>query len=113
MNSDKAQSYFHGKEEYNCAQAVLKAFQEQYDIPEATINEYKEYGGGRAKDGTCGALFAALALVSDSQKEILIQAFEQQAQYTTCERIKDKTISCRECVGAAAEALRQLQNDCK
>lgn len=109
MTPELAKSYFHGKEGYNCAQAVLKAFQEKYQISDAMIEEYKQYGGGRVEGGTCGALYAALQLVEDEwQKQTIIQAFSQAAQFTTCERIKEQTLPCPDCVGTAAKALTKL-----
>lgn len=105
---EKAEAYFHGKEGYNCAQAVLKAFQDDYQISEEKIREFKLYGGGRAEDGICGALYAALQLCTEEQKPALIEAFEIAAKHSTCEKIKDKTLPCNQCVAAAAQALAGL-----
>ena len=105
MNGKQATSYFHGKEGYNCAQAILKAFQDRYNVSNEMIEQYKQYGGGRAEGGTCGALYAALALASDDQKQMIKTIFEQAANNTLCEEIKDKTLSCQDCVAVAAEAL--------
>ena len=42
----KAVDYFHKKPALlNCAQAILTAWQKEYDISENTILEFKQYGG--------------------------------------------------------------------
>ena len=49
----------------NCAQSILRAFQEECDIPEETVREARRFGGGRALEGRCGALHAACELSGD------------------------------------------------
>jgi hypothetical protein len=106
---EKAKSLFHGEEKYNCAQAILAAFQEKYDIPQQQIEQFKAYGGGRAEEGLCGALYAGLCLAKDEPaKSKLKEAFEQNAGALTCKGIKGGSkLSCRECVGLAAATLER------
>ena len=109
-NIKNALDYFHcEKENYNCAQAILKAFQKEFVITEQMIEEYKKFGGGRAPNNCCGALFAAMQLLADRpEKAALISAeFTKQITATTCKEIKAKKISCQACVKAADELLRK------
>lgn len=53
----QASDFFHAEDNLNCAQSVLKYF----DAPAAQIAEFKAFGGGRAPEGLCGALYAAKA----------------------------------------------------
>jgi hypothetical protein len=62
MSIEKAKKYFLGtssRERLNCAQAVLKAFQEKFSITDEMISQFKAYGAGKAPDGCCGAFYAA------------------------------------------------------
>lgn len=59
-----ARKLFHGKERYNCAQAILAAYKEKLNVACDVITEYKSYGGGRAEGGLCGALYAGLFLLN-------------------------------------------------
>ena len=106
----KASVFFHGPEGYNCAQAVLKAFQDQH-ISQELIDSYKKHGGGRAPGGLCGALFATQALINDpaGYKQIEAQFTEKAASVMCKDILKMKKISCAECVDTAAELLRQIR----
>jgi len=105
-----AADYFHGPERYNCAQAVLKTFQEKHQIDDETIAKFKAFGGGRADQGLCGALFAATVLLKDTELlETLTQKFKERTSATTCRQIRKAGIlSCRECVALAAELVEEL-----
>lgn len=99
---------FHGKENYNCAQAILKAFQNHNKLTEPEIAEYKSAGGGRAEGGICGALYAAkLQLNSAEKKSALEKSFREEAKHIACKEIKaNKTLSCVQCVETAAKLLK-------
>lgn len=108
-----AENYFHGVEKYNCSQAILKTFQENYDVAEETILEHKQFGGGRAEENTCGALYAAKFLEKSPEKQQEItDAFVAQSGSPRCREIRtSKTLSCRECVGVTAEILEGLNSN--
>jgi len=107
----KAEDYFHCKDgNYNCAQSILKAFQKKFNISDEMIKEYKKYGGGKADDNTCGALFAALKLAEKNleKKEMIAEEFAKIAGSTKCKQISGlKKLSCRECVKVAGELLEK------
>jgi hypothetical protein len=94
-------------ERLNCAQSVLKAFQERRGLPQREIDDARTLGGGRAAGGVCGALHAALRLVEDPErKEALRQTFAQRAGSERCREIrKAKLLSCEQCVEFASELV--------
>lgn len=104
----KASNYFHGPERYNCAQAVLKAFQEKYNIPEGTILEYAKFGAGRADKGLCGALFALHHIVETPEQIAAVNSdFEKYAGSIKCKEIKKlNRLSCKGCVNLSIEILK-------
>ena len=95
------------EERLNCAQSVLRAFQQQRSISEDDIEEARWHGGGRAKDGMCGALHSALKLTSDtSARDRLRAAFVERAGAETCRDIRRAARTpCVECVRIAASLL--------
>jgi len=115
MAPEKAVKYFHGKERYNCAQAVLRGFQESHNATQEKIDEFKAFGGGRAQGGLCGALFAAKTLAKDSTDAERIEAeFVELAGALKCREIrKIAKLSCKECVFTAASLLAKVDGQGK
>jgi hypothetical protein len=108
MSRTKSHLYFHVlPENLNCAQALLKGFQKEFDIADCEIEEYRAWGGGRAEAGMCGALFAAERLLCQVGKESVIQEFQKQAGSTLCKEIKANKFSCSECVRIADELVEK------
>lgn len=108
-----ARKLFHGKERYNCAQAILAAYKTKLNVACDVITEYKSYGGGRAEGGLCGALFAGLFLLKDdtAAQDKLKAHFKEQAGSLTCKQVrKSNKISCAECVATTAGFLEELVN---
>ena len=111
MVREKAVGHFHGPDGYNCAQAVLKAFEEHLGVTEDQISAHAKLGGGRAEDGLCGALFAAKLLVESSgQAEELAERFTQKAGSQRCREIRKlKNLTCAQCVHNAAELVQSFR----
>jgi hypothetical protein len=114
MKSKQAADYFHGKEGYNCAQSVLKAFQRERSINEMTIVQASALGGGRAEDGVCGAIYSALMVSGDEQiAEKLLHQFQQKTGSVYCTDIRKSEEDCRElvklAVSLAAEQLEETE----
>lgn len=107
MYIESAKELFHGKEGYNCAQAILAAFKDRYSIEQSTIELYKKYGGGRAEDNTCGAIYALKEIIKSEKDYLdLRKKFAEKASSYQCKPIrKSKILSCRECVVQAAKLL--------
>lgn len=101
---------FHGTEMYNCAQSVLKAFQDTYKVPPEQVVDSSRLGGGRAEQGMCGALYAAESLVADPvKKAVLRERFRNAAGAVECRAIRSlRKLSCRECVEKAAELILEI-----
>jgi hypothetical protein len=104
--------FFHKKpENYNCAQSILKGFQTEFQIPDKIIEDFREYGGGRAENGICGALYAANYLIQQNGGSALDGSFIRKVSYSTCRDIKqNKCCSCIDCVKIADELLREQMN---
>jgi hypothetical protein len=60
----------------NCAQKVLAASRERFAVSDELIERFGEYGGGRAPQGWCGALYAAKVLLEK----------EAPARFAECEK---------------------------
>ena len=97
------------KQGKNCAQSIFYGFQEVLDIPDAAIEAARQQGGGRAKDGLCGALAAAFELSRDPDTvERLKGVFERVAGSLRCREIRaKKKLGCEGCVHLAASILAQ------
>ncbi len=102
----KASDYFRKEDKLNCCQAVLRYF----NAPVELIANHKDFGGGRAPEGLCGALHAAKTLLKNDQKfAALCEEFAKESNGTlTCHDIKTKEkISCTRCVDLAGELLEK------
>ncbi len=86
----------------NCSQSVMALCGRQDMVPEV-----KCFGGGRAPDGLCGALYAALLLVPEERHEEIKQAFAEEAGAVRCADIKNGNgTSCQMCVALATALAR-------
>lgn len=114
MVADKAESFFHGQERYNCAQAVLRTFAGEFCISNEEIVAAAKKGAGRAEDGLCGALYAGRLLINDEAiKHQLNIAFEKEAGAIHCRKIrKINKLSCEKCVRLAAGKVEELLLKC-
>lgn len=91
----------------NCAQAVLDSYQTVTGRHVAAITDYKQFGGGRAPNNECGALYAACQSAPESAAAIRT-AFAQTAGATSCRALKRELhFPCEKCVSLAAELLHQ------
>ena len=101
---ERASEYFRGADGLNCAQAVMKAFEEVYRITPETIESYAALGGGRAEGGMCGALYGATKLAGGPDVAAkLVDRFVEIVGFSTCREIKKaKKFSCADCVETAA-----------
>ena len=98
------------EEKLNCAQSVLRGFQERYAIQEEQITAAKQLGGGKAENGLCGALYAASLLADDTLKKKLNEHFIVEAGSDKCREIRAcGKLSCGECVELAARVLHDRQ----
>ncbi|RKE02000.1 C-GCAxxG-C-C family (seleno)protein [Marinifilum flexuosum] len=115
--ADTALKYFHKPPGYyNCAQAIFKAFQEEYQITNDQIVELSKYGNGKAPNGYCGAYFAALELIKDKPelKDEFTKRFQEKSDHLTCFDIRfNYTMSCKNLVKLAANLLNEIDSEKK
>lgn len=89
---------------YNCAQAVYSAFG-----GEELLEPLQSCGGGRAPEGTCGALYGAIQVAPELETQ-LREGFEAINGATTCRQLKGEgRVPCEVCVRTACELLEQLR----
>ena len=107
MPRDKAVKYFSGS--YNCAQSVIKAFEDTHEVSEDEIIKFKKYGVGRAPEGICGAVYGALTLCeNNTEVSEFKDKFTKCAGSLKCRDIRSsKALSCAECVEKAADILTE------
>lgn len=112
MPINLAKNHFLGKEGFerlNCAQSLVYAFKEKFHV-DADINLFKQYGGGRAPEGLCGAVYATNYILKkgnmDGKVKDLEKVFLEHASALKCRDIKDaKKLSCLGCVEKCSEFL--------
>jgi hypothetical protein len=101
---------YHADKRGNCAMSVAYGFaraagkDENEALQEA--EKYRNFGGGRAPDGLCGALHAAMTL-NPEHVESIKEIFKLGAKsFTRCKEIRPQgIIPCNRCVELAGEAL--------
>lgn len=110
--SETAESYFHSAPyHYNCAQAVAKAFQQEFSVTDNTIENYRRCGGGRAENGHCGAYYAAIKLLADTpdKEQLFSEKFTSIANGTDCITLRgSRNLSCRELVKLASNIVEDI-----
>ena len=87
---------------YNCAQSIAAGAGR-----EDLLAELSAKGGGRAPEGLCGALYAALQLMPEDRREAALAEFQKAAGSVRCCEIKSGTgFSCAACVELAEKLLK-------
>lgn len=98
-----------GPRKMNCCESVAHAFKDSIPLPDEELKNFAWFGGGRAPEGYCGAVYAAKRLleVSGSQNSAkLVEIFTAIAGSVKCREIKAlKKLSCSSCVEKAAEIV--------
>lgn len=82
---------------HNCAQAVVAGCGR-----EDLNDEMKNFGGGRAPEGLCGAVFGAMACVGEDKKAQVKEEFEALLGSGKCRELKANGVPCTKCVETAA-----------
>jgi hypothetical protein len=103
----KSTEYFHTlPERLNCAQSILKGFQNELNISDEKIAEYKAWGGGRAENGVCGALFAARQLINNENGQFE-KTFKEELGTIYCKELKKNKKACLTCVELADKLIEE------
>ena len=109
-NRKKSELYFHIQpENLNCAQAILKGFQKEFNVTENDIEAYRAWGGGRAPEGICGALFSANRLLNQVGKPSITKDFNTKVSEINCSKIKAIHFPCLKCIEIADELLERMK----
>lgn len=115
MPVNTAKNHYLGKDGYkrmNCAQSVISAFKEKFDLSTEIIESFRAYGAGRAPEGLCGAFYAARYILEKSAADKsteLEKYFLDQAGAVKCHEIRaGKKLSCIGCVEKCAEFLEKV-----
>ena len=89
---------------HNCAQAVAAGAGR-----EDLVAELASCGGGKAPDGLCGAVYAAMQLSPEACRENVRKKFVEFAGADTCFTLKMRNrTSCIRCVEKAAELVEKF-----
>ena len=103
-----AARYFQGQEGYNCAQAVLAISHELIGTTDNNISQATAWGGGRAENGYCGALYGALSLCPQEMHQEIIDEFNKRVGATRCREIRPYGLKpCQECVAIGSELVTE------
>ena len=91
---------------YNCAQSVAAGAGADAQM----ISDLASAGGGRAPDGCCGALYAAMLMSAPGNREALTAEFRERAGAVTCRELKQVChFPCEECVKLGAELQKKFK----
>ncbi len=93
--------YHHPELKFNCAQAIAYKWATSEHESESKALEFQKYGGGKAPEGACGALYAGLERLTgnSSAQESLKSRFNHSATSLACRDIrKINQLSCKGCV---------------
>lgn len=91
---------------HNCAQAIANRWRDLYDDKEI-VAKYAPYIGGRAPEGYCGALYAAMS-ACPADAEAIKEEFAEAAGYTHCSELKRSNhIPCEICVATADKLVEK------
>ncbi len=134
MLSEKAAHYYTPAYDLNCAEAILYAANDIYELnlQQETLHAIAGFGGGMAIEETCGALTGAVAVLgimlvedkaheSDLLKEVvtaLFKRYELRMGTTNCKELKDRyreeePDKCRHVVIEAAKVLEEILEEYK
>lgn len=102
----KASDYYKNRKG-NCAQAVAAAWKEHSGNDDLSVEEFKQFGHGKAPEGLCGALYTACVFAGEDKDGTIKQRFaEETGGHVQCKEIRqDVKLSCAECVNLAASLL--------
>ncbi len=97
----KAVDTFHAAPyNHNCAQAIAYRWRKRFSDP-LTVEKFQANGGGRAPEGLCGALYAAMQACPDHADEIKAD-FAKACGALHCRELKGANrVPCPVCVDTA------------
>ena len=86
---------------HNCAQSIAAG-----GGRDELVDELADCGGGRAPNGLCGALYAALRILPEEKRAEAKAEFIRRIGSSDCRTIKaEHGVPCSRCVAVAAALL--------
>lgn len=111
MKTLASETFHHPDYKHNCAQAIANKWKELFEDEETIVDQMKANGGGRAPEGLCGAIYAAMQAVPADKRDDLLKAFEQRVGQRNCLDIKKVAkVPCVTCINVADELLEEYQS---
>jgi len=115
MSREKAIDYFFGRngaKRMNCAQAVAVAFESYGLFSKEEFQEFMICGNGKAPQGYCGAVYAAIKALEKIDGAVKVQFmndFNEYAGSLSCKIIRNnKKITCSQCVERSAGFIETM-----
>jgi len=116
MEVQKAKDHYLGKNgcvRLNCARSIAEPFKERLALTAELLEHFAACGGGRAPEGYCGAIHAALTIAGKEAPDRIQEIrdfFIRNAGALQCREIKaQKKMGCLDCIGYAAKFLAQVK----
>lgn len=130
MLLDKARKYYQKEYNLNCAETILYAANEEYnlDLSKETFKTMAAFGGGMAVENVCGAACGAIAVIgilftkdraheSDKIKNLtseFMNSFQNELNTLNCKELKEKykkdESRCIFIIETAAKILANIVN---
>ncbi|SNS04611.1 C_GCAxxG_C_C family probable redox protein [Anaerovirgula multivorans] len=132
MLKEKVEKYYNSGYDLNCAESILYAANEAYDLhlTKDTLKTMAGFGGGMAIEETCGAVTGAIAALSimfvedrahegEKIKNLVVKLFdrvEKRLGTNNCKLLKEKyrhneEEKCKSIVLAVAQVLGEIIED--
>ena len=128
MLVDKVKKYYSTELDLNCAETILYAANEEYnmDLPPKTLKAMAAFGGGMAIESVCGAATGSIAVIgilftkeraheSDRIKTLtaeFMNRFNDELGTLNCKELKQKyrndQVRCSKMIETAADILDKI-----
>lgn len=128
MLLDNVKKYYSKEYDFNCAETMLYAANEEYNLnlDKNALKTMAAFGGGMAIESICGAVTGSLAVLgimftkersheSEKMKQLsqeFFKGFEDKLNTSNCKELKEKyrndEIRCSSILYAAAEVLEDI-----
>lgn len=130
---ETAKKYWTKEYDLNCAECILYAANEEYNLnlSHETFKTLAGFGGGMATGAVCGAISGAVAVLGvmfteerghkspkvRSMTQEFIKRFKEELGYINCKELKTKIAnpeekSCSNMIAVSAEILEKIFFDC-
>ena len=128
MFRDTVLKYYSKEKDFNCAETILYAANEEYNLnlEKKALKTMAGFGGGMAVGSTCGAIVGAVAVISvmytnlrghqsprvKEMTERLYRRVENKLNYADCKRLKDvyfeQNKRCEDILLVVADVLEEI-----